>query len=130
MAKRLTTKADVLNAYIGGETLVWEDIHQKVRDISVDLRYVGVYMGSDDSRGNTRALTIPAVHQDIEEGLTGRGSHFHRVMRDDILWKSTFKVDESRFTERNALIMIKHIINIIYFIHNNNIHIGTISKYG
>ncbi|QMV14185.1 pesticin C-terminus-like muramidase [Vibrio spartinae] len=98
--KNLTTKKDVCDAYLGGKQIDWDALPQNVKDVLVDLRYVGVYTGSEDARGNTRAKVIPAVYKDQQEGLSGEGSHFYSVMNDSSLWKDDFGVDPNRFDNR------------------------------
>ncbi|MCW8335350.1 hypothetical protein [Vibrio paucivorans] len=99
-AKRLTTKLDVREAYIGGEDLNWDALDMKVREVITDLTYVGVYTGSDDARGNTRKLVVPAIFEDLRASAHSKASRFRSVMSQDEIWITEFGVDPNRFNKR------------------------------
>ncbi|MDO6583502.1 pesticin C-terminus-like muramidase [Photobacterium sp. 2_MG-2023] len=99
-AKRLTTKDDVRNAYINGNDLDWDDLPENVREVIIDLVYVGVYTGSNDKRGNSRGKVVPAIYKDLQESKSGASSDFYTVMNDQSFWVTKFKVDNNRFIRR------------------------------
>jgi hypothetical protein len=99
-AKRLTTKQDVCDAYIDGNTIDWDALPTKVKDILVDLGYVGMLTGSGDRRGNTRLLIVPAVYYDQVNKKSGANSEFYQVMRNDTLWRVKFGADGNRVRAR------------------------------
>jgi hypothetical protein len=99
-AKRLTIKDDVRTAYLGGAVLDWGALPQNVIDVLTDLTYRGDYTGSNDARGNTRKLIVPAVYKDFQEGLSGKSSDFYTIMENLALWRDDFKVDLNRRGKR------------------------------
>ncbi|UTM59085.1 pesticin C-terminus-like muramidase [Photobacterium sp. CCB-ST2H9] len=99
-AERITTKKSVRDAYINGNDLNWGDLSQAVREVIVDLIYVGHYTGLSDLRGNSREKIIPAIYNDLTEGKSGSGSHFYEVMDDSNFWEIDFGVANDRFTAR------------------------------
>jgi peptidoglycan hydrolase-like protein with peptidoglycan-binding domain len=99
--KNLTTKADVSKIYFGeGKQVDWDALPENVKGVLIDLTYRGDYTGSEDKRGNTRKLIVPAVYQDQQEGLSGKKSKFYKIMKNENLWKNTFDLDINRFTSR------------------------------
>jgi hypothetical protein len=71
-----------------------------VKEVFVDLTYRGDYTGSDDKRGNTRKVIVPAVYKDQQDNLSGDESDFYQVMTDKGLWRVDFKVDPNRVKKR------------------------------
>ena len=103
--KDLTTKADVCKIYLGGKKIDWDALPDNVKEVLTDLTYRGDYTGSDDKRGNTRKVIVPAVYKDQNKKLIGAKSNFYEVMSDDTLWKVTFSVDRSRFQSRRDYLL-------------------------
>jgi hypothetical protein len=99
-AKRLTIKDDVRTAYLGGAVLDWGALPQNVIDVLTDLTYRGDYTGSNDARGNTRKLIVPAVYKDLSEGIFGKTSNLYKVMFRQIEWREIYGVDANRFKRR------------------------------
>lgn len=93
-AKRITTSKKVRNAYISGNDLKWEDLPQKVRDVIVDMIFVGHY------RGTTRKKIIPAIYKDLKEGKSGAVSAFYSLMKDRKFWQTDIGVAKERFEAR------------------------------
>ncbi|MEI8593814.1 pesticin C-terminus-like muramidase [Photobacterium sp. Hal280] len=99
-ANRLTTRKSVRDAYIEGNQLDWDDLSQEVRDVIVDLLYVGHYTGSKDLRGNSREKVVPAIYKDLIQNASGTGSEFYKVMNDRVFWMTDFEVGRERFIKR------------------------------
>ncbi|MEP7730715.1 type VI secretion system PAAR protein [Marinomonas primoryensis] len=98
--KELTTKADVCKMYLGGKKVDWDALPENVKEVLTDLTYRGDYTGSDDTRGNTRKVIVPAVYKDQQEGLKGEGSYFYEVMDNRIFWSEVFGVVNGRILRR------------------------------
>jgi len=99
-AKRLTTKADVCKKYLNGNKIDWNALPQNVKEVLIDLTYRGDYTGTEDARGNTRKVIVPAVYRDQIESLTSVDSKFYNVITNEKLWTSLFEVDGNRFDNR------------------------------
>jgi len=99
-ARRLMTKQDVCDAYIDGNTIDWDALPEKVKDVLVDLGYVGMLTGSGDRRGNTRSLMVPAVYHDQVNQKSGVDSELYQVMKNDTLWRVQFGTDRNRYDAR------------------------------
>ncbi|MGF1725605.1 pesticin C-terminus-like muramidase [Photobacterium nomapromontoriensis] len=97
--ERLVTKADVRAAYDKEHIIRWEKLSKNIKDVLVDLTYRGDNAGSDDPKGSTRAWFIPALFNDIKQGLTGPLSEFFRIM-DDEAWYYKYGVDKNRLNNR------------------------------
>lgn len=80
--------------------LDWDALPDNVKEVLIDLTYRGDYTGSEDKRGNTRKVIVPAVYKDQQEGLSGKSSKFYKVMRNENLWKSKFNMDNNRHKKR------------------------------
>jgi hypothetical protein len=100
--KILTTKADVSQLYLEGKKIDWDALSENVKEVLVDLTYRGDYTGSEDKRGNTRKLIVPAVYKDQKKNLSGIQSDFYDAMTDRILWLKNFQVDDNRFKSRQG----------------------------
>ncbi|AWX98953.1 hypothetical protein A8139_02280 [Marinomonas primoryensis] len=103
--KELTTKADVCKKYLDGNKIDWNALPENVKEVLIDLTYRGDYTGSDDTRGKTRKVIVPAVYKDQQEGLKGEGSYFYEIMRDPNLWLEKFNVDENRYNNRWGILI-------------------------
>ena len=99
-AKRLTTKEDVCEAYLKGEKINWDALPQNVKEVLIDLTYRGDYTGTEDKRGNTRKVIVPAVYRDQIENNSGINSILHKIMEYDSLWRINFQVDDNRYIKR------------------------------
>ena len=99
-AKRLSTKPDVCKDYLNDNKIDWDALPQNVKDVLADLTYRGDYTGTKDARGNTRKVIVPAVYKDQKDNLKGVDSQFYKVLKNQVLWKTTFGVDGNRFTTR------------------------------
>lgn len=64
------------------------------------MTYRGDYTGSEDKRGNTRKVIVPAVYKDQQDNLSGDESDFYQVMTDKEFWRVDFKVDPNRVKKR------------------------------
>jgi hypothetical protein len=82
------------------KALDWDALPDNVKEVLVDLTYRGDCTGSEDKRGNTRKLIVPAVYQDLKEGLSGKSSEFYTIMENLALWRDDFKVDLNRRGKR------------------------------
>ncbi|MGF1902031.1 pesticin C-terminus-like muramidase [Aliivibrio sifiae] len=89
----LLTKNDVRKAYDKDNIFVWDKLPKKVKEVLVDLTYRG------DNRSSTRKLFMPPLISDIKNDKTGTSSLFYKIMSDE-MWKTTYYVDENRFTQR------------------------------
>lgn len=99
-AKRLSTKPDVCRDYLNDNKIDWDALPQKVKDVLVDLTYRGDYTGTEDKRGNTRKVIVPAVYRDQFEENYGLKSKFRSILENEDLWFETFSLDDNRFNKR------------------------------
>ena len=75
-------------------------IAENLKEVLVDLTYRGDYTGTEDKRGNTRKIIVPAVYKDQIEKNSGIDSKLYKAMRSKDLWIALFKVDNNRYSKR------------------------------
>ncbi|MCJ8349915.1 pesticin C-terminus-like muramidase [Moritella sp.] len=93
--KRLTLKQDVCDVYLNGNSIDWDALSTKVKEVLVDLHFVGRYYAK------TKRLIIPALYKDQLEGKVGEDSAFYKVMNDDDWWLVNFpKMSKTRGDNR------------------------------
>ncbi|MBT0124579.1 hypothetical protein HAS15_24730 [Vibrio campbellii] len=100
--ERLLTKKDVKQAY---GSVDWSKLSNNVKDVLIDITYRGDNTSSSDKRGSTRKWFVPALVKDQSSNLSGKESHFFKVIADK-KWITLYGVDQNRFELRKS-----HLVN-------------------